>query len=199
MKDKERRFLTMPVSLETRGEGDTAAPVISGYAAVFNSLSENLGGFREQIAPGAFDDVLTDDVRALFNHDPNHILGRNGAGTLRLSIDAKGLKYEIDPPDTQTARDLIVSMKRGDVDQSSFAFTVENDDWNEDDDGRVIRTITKFKRLYDVSPVTYPAYTDATVGLRHLEEWQKENPKPPEIDHEAEHRARDLQLAELEA
>src|SRR5690606_29136668 len=110
-------------------------PVISGHAAVFDTLSEPMWGFREKIAPGAFDDVLEDDVRALFNHDPNFILGRTRSGTLKIAVDMRGLQYEIDPPDTQPARDLIVSMERGDVSQSSFAFIVAEDDWDEDESG----------------------------------------------------------------
>jgi hypothetical protein len=171
MNIERRAFALDDIKIEERGDGKT--PVIRGHAAVFDKLSENLGGFREKIAPGAFSDVLDDDVRALFNHDSNHILGRTASGTLKITQDKTGLRYEIDPPDTQTARDLLVSMKRGDINQSSFGFTVESDDWVEDDEGRVVRTITKVKRLYDVSPVTYPAYPDATVGLRGLDAFQK--------------------------
>jgi HK97 family phage prohead protease len=194
----EARFLAMPVKIEKRNAGETESRSIVGYGAVFNTLSENLGGFREKIAPGAFDTVLNDDVRGLINHNPGHVLGRTASGTLRLSIDAQGLRYEIDPPDTQYARDLLVSMERGDVKESSFRFFVDEDKWEEDVEGRIIRTIIKFSRLLDVGPVTYPAYPDASAAQRSLEQWQKEHPKAPDIDHEAEYRARDLQLAELE-
>lgn len=170
MKPERRTFALDKVRIEERGEN--ASPLIRGHAAIFDTLSENLGGFREKIAPGAFDGVLQDDVRALFNHDGNIVLGRTKAGTLRLSVDSEGLNYEIDPPDTQAARDLIVSMKRGDISESSFAFTVENDSWDEDEDGRLVRTINKVKRLYDVSPVTYPAYQDTDVAARSLQEWK---------------------------
>ena len=146
---------------------------ISGYAAVFNRLSENLGGFREKIEPGAFDDVMDDDVRALFNHESHLILGRTKADTLQLEADDNGLRYRIDPPDTQYARDLITSIKRKDVTQSSFAFRVNDDRWDEDDDGRLVRTIKSFKRLYDISPVTYPAYPDTTVATRSMDSYQK--------------------------
>lgn len=146
---------------------------ISGYAAKFNTLSENLGGFREQIRAGAFDGVLIDDVRALFNHDPSMILGRTKAGTLHLDSDGTGLRYTIDPPDTQYARDLHKSIERGDVTQSSFAFQVDDDDWREDDDGRIIRTINKVKRLFDISPVTYPAYPDTSVAARSIDQLKK--------------------------
>ena len=145
---------------------------ITGYAAIFNTLSENLGGFRELIRPGAFDSVLTNDVRALFNHDPSLILGRTTAGTLSLDSDGTGLRYRIEPPDTQAARDLIKSIQRGDVTQSSFAFRVDDDRWEEDDDGRLIRTIIAVKRLYDISPVTYPAYPDTTVASRAMDHFR---------------------------
>jgi len=161
----ERRVFTAD-QCELRN--DDGVSTVKGHGAVFNRESEDLGGFIEVIAPGAFDDVLDDDVRALWNHDANHILGRTVSGTLRLSVDESGLAYEIDMPDTQLARDLAVSMERGDVTQSSFAFTVADDDW-EEYPGGYKRTINKIGRLYDVSPVTYPAYPDADAGLRSLE------------------------------
>ena len=151
---------------------------VVGYASVFTdsegntALSENLGGFREKIDPSAFDNVLDNDVRALFNHDPNLILGRTTAGNLSLSVDERGLKYNFTAPDTTTGRDLMVSLERGDVTQSSFGFIVEEDDWTEDENGMTIRTIKKVGRLLDVSPVTYPAYPDAEVGKRSLLEYQ---------------------------
>ena len=192
----ESRCLAHPVQVEQRAEGETQKPVIIGYAAVFESLSENLGGFREKIARGAFDDVMSDDVRATYNHDANIVLGRTASGTLRIALDDKGLRYEIDPPDTQAARDLLVSMNRGDVKESSFRFMVEDDDWTEDDDGRVVRTIKKFRRLIDVSPVTYPAYPEASAGQRSLDAWKEERNKEP--DYLAEQRANALLLAEHE-
>ena len=124
-------------------------------------MSEDLGGFREVIKRGAFDSVLTNDVRAYFNHDPNYILGRTGAGTLKLSTTEKGLRYVLDVPDTSAGRDLVVSMQRGDITQSSFAFQVEKDSWHTDSSLGEIRTIESVKRLYDVSPVSLPAYPDA--------------------------------------
>ena len=167
----ERRYLNFEASkLEYRGEGDNKKPYVVGHAAVFNSLSENLGGFRELIQANAFDDVLEDDVRALFNHDANLILARTKSGTLNLSVDDQGLRYEFDVPNTTAGRDLLVSLERGDVSQSSFGFTVAEDNWDEDKEGRWVRNITKVKRLYDVSPVVYPAYPTADVAKRSLQE-----------------------------
>lgn len=164
--DKEKRIYHSQIEVRKTDDGKT----IIGHAAVYDSLSENLGGFRERIKPGAFDSVLNDDVRALFNHDSNLVLGRTKSGTLRLSVDEKGLRYDITPPDTTAANDLMILLERGDVDQSSFGFIVEDDSWDEDEDGRMIRTINKFKRLFDVSPVTYPAYPETDVALRRLDE-----------------------------
>ena len=158
--------------LELRMDGDK--PTVVGYGAVFNSESNDLGGFREYIAPGAFDGRLEDDVRFLVNHDANLILARTTNGTLRLSVDEKGLRYEADLPNTSTARDLMELLKNGTISQSSFAFTVEDDSW-ELKDGMNIRTINKVSQLYDVSSVTYPAYNAATssVALRSMEQWKE--------------------------
>jgi HK97 family phage prohead protease len=123
-----------------------------------------MGGFYEQIASGAFDDVLDNDVRAYFNHDENLLLGRVSSGTLRIGTDKRGLWYEVDLPETSYARDLMELMKRGDVNQSSFAFLIDRDRW-EERDGKTYRIIEKVSRLLDVSPVSQPAYPDATSEL----------------------------------
>ena len=126
---REVRKLTHPIELRAAAEG-AAGNIVFGYAAKFNTRSNNLGGesyqFYETILPGAFDDVLNDDVRALFNHEAELILARskNGQGTLRYGVDNVGLWYEFEAPDTQVGRDLLVSLRRGDIDQSSFSFTV---------------------------------------------------------------------------
>jgi len=164
----ERRYLPTAQSgvFEIRAGADGKKKIV-GYASKFNVLSEDLGGFREQIDPGAFTANLVSnpDVRALWNHDANHILGRTTAGTLRLSTDSIGLRYEIDPPDTQLARDLMESMTRGDVTQSSFGFICTRDDWKQMPDGSILRVVLE-AQLFDVSPVTFPAYLDATSGVR---------------------------------
>lgn len=147
---------------------------IVGYAAVFNSLSEDLGGFKEKIDPGAFSKTINaDDIRALWNHDSNYILGRNKSGTLSLSEDQRGLRIDITPPDAQWARDLMVSIDRGDIDQMSFGFRTMAHRW-EGEYPDEIRTLMEVK-LFDISPVTFPAYPDTEVGLRSLEEHRKNN------------------------
>ena len=151
---------------ELRFEDDTDNSKIIGYAAVFNSLSEDMWGMREQVAPGAFTKTIKeDDVRALMNHDPNYVLARNKSGTLALSEDNKGLRVNINPPDTQWAKDLKISIKRGDVNQMSFAFRTVQDKWDYRDPNEVLRTLIEVT-LYDVSVVTYPAYPETSVQVR---------------------------------
>lgn len=161
----ERRFVD---AAELRME-DGEQPKIYGYAAVFNSVSEDLGGFREMIAPGTFGKTLNADVRALWNHDPNHVLGRSKSGTLAMAEDARGLRVEISPP--ASAAPLIESMKRGDVDQMSFAFRTISDEWRMDD-GMPLRILHEVQ-LMDVSVVTYPAYPETDAAVRSLEQFRR--------------------------
>lgn len=158
------------------GDGAEGARSIGGYAAVFNTRSALLGGtFIEQIATGAFDDVMGDDVRALFNHDPNFVLGRTVSKTLVLSLDTRGLSYTINPPDTQTVRDMVLApIARGDVSGSSFRFRVaeDGDEWRQEGQ-LIVRTIHRFQKLIDVSPVTYPAYDESHVAQRSLDAWRQ--------------------------
>jgi HK97 family phage prohead protease/HK97 family phage major capsid protein len=136
---------------------------ISGYAATFNDVTD-LGYFREQIATGAFEGRTDDDVRLLINHT-GVPLARTTNGTLRLSVDNGGLRYEAELADTQEGRDLYTLIKRGDISQSSFAFSIEDEAW---DNKTNLRTVLKVGRLYDVSPVTYPAYATTTVQARAM-------------------------------
>ena len=161
--DKKHTSETRYYSIESRLTKREGKDVVIGHAAVFNSLSEDLGGFKEKIMPGAFDDVLDNDVRAYFNHNPDYLLGRTSAGTLRLSVDNKGLRYELDIPDTTVGRDLKENMRLGNITQSSFAFTIgkNGDSWERGENGNDIRIINKVNRLYDVSPVSLPAYPSA--------------------------------------
>ena len=179
MEKTERRFLPLNLKIEKREDGPTK---IVGYAAVFNSLSENLGGFREKIKPGAFKNALKiSDTRALFNHDRNFVLGRQSAGTLKLKEDKTGLHIEIDPPDTSFARDLMVSIGRGDITQQSFGFTVKKDEWKDLDGEEPLRTLTEIAELFDVSPVTFPAYPDTNVAVRSLEAAKDDKTKKPDL------------------
>ena len=164
IKREERCADVTELRVQPEGEG----AVIEGHAAIFDSLSQDLGfmfPFKERINKGAFKSSLEkDDIRALWNHDANYVLGRNKAGTLELTETNKGLRVRIHPPDTQWARDLTESIRRGDVTQMSFGFVVEKETWSVE--GKEdIRTLEKVK-LYDVSPVTIPAYIDTDVGVR---------------------------------
>lgn len=194
-KDFERRFYK-PQEMRLQAPEGGSATLIGGHAAVFNQRSEDLGGFVEQIAPGAFKSSLERDVRALMNHNSDLILGRTSAGTLRLAEDETGLNVEIDTPDTSYARDLLVSMQRGDVREMSFGFLTLQDHWEKVGDVWV-RTLLEVE-LYEVSPVTFPAYGQTTISARSMDRWKEakaaEIPPPdPGIIHD-EHRRLRLQL-----
>ena len=177
-----KRLERRVINTEFRTVKEEGKPTkLRGYAAVFGRDSEDLGGFVEQIAPGAFTSALNNnpDVRALVNHDPTLILGRTRSGTLTLSQDSIGLYYEVEVPDTTAGRDILVSAERGDITQSSFGFTVDEDDENAEEwfdrngnsvarwsSGGVKRIVRNVRELFDVSPVTYPAYTDSSVEAR---------------------------------
>lgn len=174
----EIRTLEMPI--EIRSEENEEQKIV-GYALKFNSESENLGGFVEKIETNALDGADISDVRALINHSPDKVLARSKSGTLKLEVDEIGLKYTIIPPSTSYARDLMESMKRGDINQSSFAFSIdyENDgdhwEYNEERD-LYIRTIKRLRQISDVSVVTYPAYTqtESVIAKRGLEDHKNE-------------------------
>ena len=158
----QRRFTEHPVRMESEGK-------IEGIAAVINSRTD-LGYFYEEIAAGAFDDILQDDVRALFNHDSSKILARTKSGTLEVFISERGdLAYKYETPNISYAKDLAESIRLGDVDQSSFGFTIEGEEWRDMESEKPTRIITKLGRLMDVSPVTYPAYQDTTASARNEE------------------------------
>ncbi len=198
----EHRAAESAIEVRFADAGTQTGTTIRGYAARFNSPSQPIGGrFIERIAPGAFDGVLGDDVLALINHDPGRVIGRSTAGTLRLSVDGQGLAYEVDLPDTAYARDLTTLIARGDVRQSSFGFSLELDgeEWSRGEGGMKVRTITKVKRLYDVSPVPSPAYPDTSVAVRSLERFEanESQASAAAIAAETERRARWLQLARI--
>lgn len=158
----ERR--TIQTEVEVRAQGSKVW--IEGYAAVFGKRSGNLGGFVEEVGKSAFNKTIQEaDIRALINHDPNQVLGRRKAGTLELAIDTNGLHYRTLPPNTTYAKDLLELLDRGDVNQSSFQFWKVQDDWKYDEGADVaVRTLIEVG-LIDVSPVTFPAYEDATSGI----------------------------------
>jgi uncharacterized protein len=165
----ERRVFPLQNCEIREATEDGGPPVFAGYAAVFGQLSVDLGGFRERIQPGCFADALDGgaDVRLLINHDANLILGRTTAGTLSLREDDHGLYVEAPLPDTSYARDLVVSMRRGDIAEMSFGFIPKKDDWQETDEetGLPIRELVR-AGLFDVSPVTFPAYPSTSAEVR---------------------------------
>ncbi len=187
-----RSFALEELRIETIGD----MPHIRGHAAVFNQMSEPISGmFREIIQPGAFKKTLQEaDVRALFNHDPNYVLGRSSAGTLFLTEDRKGLAVDIVPPDTQWARDLMVSMNRGDIKEMSFGFKVPEgkDKWSRIQDPESGLAIPLRKvletRLFDVSPTTFPAYTQTDAAVRAAIQALQFDlpPEPPQEEHSEE-------------
>ena len=162
----ERR--TAQQTVELREEGDSLTAV--GYAAVFNSTSQNLGGFVERVAPNAFKKTIQEaDVRALFNHEADALLGRSSNGTLRMMEDEHGLRYEIDLPNTTLGRDVAELLRRGDLTGSSFGFRTISDSWTQTEDGYPLRTLNELA-IRDVGPVTFPAYEASEASLRSLAE-----------------------------
>jgi HK97 family phage prohead protease len=191
MSKRHRNDGAWPVErLETRaGEGESG-PVIEGYAAVFDTLSVDLGGWRERIAPGAFKRTIGEsDVRALWDHDAKYVLGRNRAGTLALEEDARGLRIQAQPPATQWASDLMTMMKRGDVNQMSFGFYVRQDEWIEEPDFGLVRVLRDVD-LFDVSIVTYPAYAATSAEARARASEQRPGPADNQDAERARARAR---------
>jgi HK97 family phage prohead protease len=155
------------------GTAQESAGKFSGYAAVFGPLSNDLGGFVERIDPAAFDASLKGgkrDIRALFDHSTDKLLGRQSNGTLALSVDERGLRVEIDPPDgVSYVNDIRKLIARGDINQMSFGFYTDEDSWDFGTDGLAIRTLKKVT-LVEVSIVSIPAYNDTSIGLRRLQE-----------------------------
>lgn len=188
--------------IEMRAEGGESVR-LTGYAAVFGAEADIGGWFRERIQPGAFAKSIGrgDDVRALWNHDPSQILGRTASGTLKLREDEHGLHVEIDPPDTQLGRDVTTLIKRGDISQMSFGFRVVSDKW-EMRDGVEVRTILEAD-LFDVSPVTFPAYEATSISVRSSEaviaqrREAKQQDNLSAIQAEQQRMAMRLRLAEL--
>lgn len=169
MRQEQAMHETRVTRVAVTYRNDGATPRIGGYAAKYNTYSQNLGGFVEQIAPGAFDRSLSEQVDVLcrYNHEDAGLLGRTNSGTLRLTSDSTGLEYEVDLPDTSTGRDVAELARRGDVTRSSFAFHTLEDDWSLTDQGFPRRTLRNVA-LVDVAPVVSPAYLDTSSALRSL-------------------------------
>lgn len=169
--------------VEKREGGDRL--LIEGYAYKFLMRSQNLGGFVEQIKPGAGAEAAeSDDIRALFNHDKSLILGRSASGTLRAAEDSEGLPYEIDADMRQSyVRDLAIAMERGDVTGSSFGMKVTEDSWSLTEDDFPLRSVERMG-LFDISPVTFPAYLSSTSGLgkRAVESFYEARGLDPDMD-----------------
>jgi uncharacterized protein len=167
-KKKETRIVDI-TNLQTRDGTGNEPVVISGYAAVFNSKTSIGDFFEEVIAPGAFARTISEngDIRALFNHNWDHVLGRTKNGTLKIEEDNRGLKFEVELPNTSLARDLAESLGRGDINQCSFGFYATNDSWDYSVEPAV-RTLNEVE-LYEISVVSIPAYEDTEVALRSKE------------------------------
>lgn len=155
--------------IEVFSAGDGQPPVIRGYAALFDVYSDDLGGFRTRIAKGAFDRVVPGaDVRLLINHDSNMLMGRTRSGTLSLALDDRGLRFEGTPPQTDLAQHYIEEIRRGDMTGCSFQCDIDIDEW--DFSGETpIRTVNGISALYDVGPVTIPAFPQTSVAAYALE------------------------------
>jgi HK97 family phage prohead protease len=173
--NKELRFFTTAPGIELRAAADGSPGTLEGYAAVYDQETD-LGYFREVIRPGAFSRAIREnqDTRALWNHDTGAILGRRSAGTLSIEEDSKGLKFSLTLPDTTTGRDAAVSIQRGDITGMSFGFSVTSARWLEEKDKDTeLREILDLD-LFEISPVTFPAYADTEVGLRSRDQFRAE-------------------------
>lgn len=165
----ERRIFEGDLELRAAKKGSGPGQMC-GFAAKYDKLSQDLGGFFEKLAPGCFSDVMDDDTRCLRNHEDDNLLGRTASGTLELMLKKEGLYYCCELPDTQVGRDTAESIRRGDMSGSSFQFRVAMDGATWDFDGpSPLRTVTKLARLYDVAPVTNPAYIDTDVDMRSFQ------------------------------
>jgi len=163
MKKKEIRTFDI-TNLSTRDVTENNSRIVTGYAAVFNSRTLLWEGLEEVISPGAFSKALSNsDVRCLFDHDWGKVLGRTKSGTLRLEEDERGLKFEVELPNTTDANNLIESMSRGDIDQCSFGFIPTEEMWDYNTDP-VLRTVNEVE-LFEVSIVSLPAYQDTEAAL----------------------------------
>lgn len=167
------------LGVEVREEGD-GKRILTGYAIVYNSttvIGDPDWGFTEVFAPGSVDAAILGDVRALVSHDAGRVVGRTKSGTLRLTSDARGVKVEIDVPNTTDGNDLWELVGRGDISGMSFSFRAKKEEWD-DTVSPPMRTVL-LAELYEVSAVAFPAYDDTELGKRSLEEWRSAHPGDP--------------------
>jgi HK97 family phage prohead protease len=183
----EVRSIVSDLQIRQKDDGKKGR-VITGYAAKFDTWSEPIyGWFKEQIARGAFDKTDMSDVIMVFNHDISGVLARTTSGTLTLSVDDTGLRFEFEAPETTLGNDMLELVGRGDISKCSFKFVVEADEWRYADDKNKLeldeRTVKSISKLYDVSLVTYPAYKDTEASVReHLEQRKREALVPKSVD-----------------
>ena len=169
----ETRSLPMPLEVERRDDGRA---VIRGMAALYSTRSSDLGGFVEELAPGAFSDFMGREDRnklvACWNHNMDFPLGSERAGTLRVAHTDRGLSYEVDPPTSSPVAEYV---SRGDVWGSSFSFLCGEDEWRSAENGQPLRVVRSIKAVYELGPVLNPAYSDTSVSVarRSLDTWLK--------------------------
>lgn len=177
--DREFRYIVSNLHVEQRADGEPASRTIVGYAATFDNWSTPIyGWFKEKISRGAFDKADFSDCIACFNHNEDAILARISSGSLKIEIDTRGVKFSFDAPNTTVGNDLLENVRRGDVNGCSFIFRAEQDEWVYADAQNGLeydeRTITSIDKVWDVSPVVRPAYTDTEVDVRHALEVRKQ-------------------------
>ena len=170
---EKRKWVVMKTNLEIRALNTvekTEENIVEGYALKFNTESRNLGGFIETITPEALEGVDLSDVRCFLDHDSSKLLGRTSSGTLKLNVDETGLYFRCVLPNTSVGRDAMELVTRGDLNQCSFGFTVEQDKWAKGND-IMMRSINKIGSLFEISLVSIPAYddTDVRVAQRSME------------------------------
>ncbi|WP_273478275.1 HK97 family phage prohead protease [Ignavigranum ruoffiae] len=195
--DKDIRLSNIEFDVRSLDETNNQREVISGYALKFDKASEDLG-FIEFIDKRALDKTDMTDVVALLNHDDNFVLGRTGRN-LKLSVDDVGLYFEIEPTNTSYARDLIENMRSGLINKCSFAFTVarNGDEWVENSNGKYERTIKEIDKLFDVSVVTTPAYSD-TEAMLSERSLNSKNDFEDKLNIEPLKREREIEVLEIE-
>lgn len=189
-------------AMETIKAVDDEQMIVEGYALRFNTLSNDLGGFVETISPEALKEADLSDVRCYFDHDTSKVLGRTTSETLELNVDDEGLYFRCQLPNTTYAKDVYESIRRGDINQCSFGFVLDEngDSFEKREDGLFKRTLNKIKSLWDVSIVSVPAYNDTDVApaLRSIEAIKESEQEEVRKAQEAEQRKLDLAKAQLE-